>query len=797
MQSNQDPVPFETLFSLGEWMNALMRGAVSALKVVPLVSVLWTCTSDGPGIVNPDAVEFSSGPAATMATVQVASSSSVLVRDGFSRTLSSGWGAPEAGGLWRISSGDPSIFQVSGGQGLIIKPDNGPRNAVATEGYGLNVAGLASFSIDTPPDHPSRYYTVQVYALRNDRESDGDNYYRYRVRAHGNGKMDVRVEKNVRGVDTWLGNNRAIDAVWVPRQKYWIRWECMGTSPATGIRMRVWADGTAEPTGWDVDVTVNEPALDHPGTTGFRVSGPNGSEQVTFPVTFRFDDLEYVTFSNSTSPNQPPVAQAGGPYSGSAGSAITFSGSASSDPDGNLPLSYSWNFGDGSSGGGATPTHTYATAGTYTVLLTVTDSMGASSAPDSTTATISDPPDANQPPIAEAGGPYSGTEGVAIPFDGTVSSDPEGGPLSYVWNFGDGSTGTGATPSHSYGSQGTYTAVLSVADSAGLNSAPDTAIVTVSAVPNQPPVAQAGGPYSGSAGSAIAFNGSASSDPDGNLPLSYSWNFGDGSSGGGATPSHTYSAAGTYTVTLQVIDAEGLASGPAATMATVQVASSSSVLVRDGFSRTLSSGWGAPEAGGLWRISSGDPSIFQVSGGQGLIIKPDNGPRNAVATEGYGLNVAGLASFSIDTPPDHPSRYYTVQVYALRNDRESDGDNYYRYRVRAHGNGKMDVRVEKNVRGVDTWLGNNRAIDAVWVPRQKYWIRWECMGTSPATGIRMRVWADGTAEPTGWDVDVTVNEPALDHPGTTGFRVSGPNGSEQVTFPVTFRLDDLEYVTKR
>lgn len=86
---------------------------------------------------------------------------------------------------------------------------------------------------------------------------------------------------------------------------------------------------------------------------------------------------------------------------------------------------------------------------------------------------------------------------------------------------------------------------------------------------NQSPVANTGGPYNGTAATAVQFNGSGS-DPDGQI-VSYAWNFGDGGTASGNAPSHTYTAAGTYSVTLTVTD-NGNLTASASTTATIQPA---------------------------------------------------------------------------------------------------------------------------------------------------------------------------------------------------------------------------------
>jgi cytochrome c peroxidase len=160
----------------------------------------------------------------------------------------------------------------------------------------------------------------------------------------------------------------------------------------------------------------------------------------------------------------------------------------------------------------------------------------------------------NQPPVSDPNGPYTGDVGISITFDGSGSSDPDGTIVSYDWDFGDGNTGTGVAPTHSYAAAGTYTVTLTVGDDAG---ASDTATTTASITANQPPVSDPNGPYTGSVGSSVQFEGSASYDPDGGPILYYDWDFGDGGTGIGMAPTYTYAASGLYTVTLTVTDETG------------------------------------------------------------------------------------------------------------------------------------------------------------------------------------------------------------------------------------------------
>jgi subtilisin family serine protease len=164
------------------------------------------------------------------------------------------------------------------------------------------------------------------------------------------------------------------------------------------------------------------------------------------------------------------------------------------------------------------------------------------------------PTEPNIPPVANAGGSYTGTEDVAITFDGSGSYDPEGDSLTYAWDFGDGSTGTSENPTHAYTAGGTYTVSLVVNDGKE-DSETSTATADITEV-NDPPVAEAGSDQNVVVDEELTFAGSGSYDIDGTI-TDYAWEFGDGTYGTGMTTTHTYGTAGEYTVKLTVTDDGG------------------------------------------------------------------------------------------------------------------------------------------------------------------------------------------------------------------------------------------------
>lgn len=254
----------------------------------------------------------------------------------------------------------------------------------------------------------------------------------------------------------------------------------------------------------------------------------------------------------------PPIAEAGGPYNGLAGQLLTFSGSRSRAPD-DEPLGFQWTFDDGAILNGAVVQHAFATVGRHTVTLVVTGTTGSDD--DEAVVDIVEP----STPVANAGGPYVGRPGAAVPFNGGASFDPDGDPLTFQWSFGDGGRATGGYPHYVYANAGTYEVRLRVSD--GRNSDEDATTATIAVPVNHAPIAAAGGPYEGIAGRWLEFRALGSSDADGDF-LTYRWDFGDGKVGAGIVSSHAYASAGEYDVTLSVTD--GLTTTRAATSASIR-----------------------------------------------------------------------------------------------------------------------------------------------------------------------------------------------------------------------------------
>ena len=304
------------------------------------------------------------------------------------------------------------------------------------------------------------------------------------------------------------------------------------------------------------------------GTSGTGLTAQHAySSAGTYSVQLlvRDDDGATDTATKSvivTSPaNQPPVAAFSvSPSSGSPGTTFTFNASGSYDTDGSI-VSYQWSFGDGTSGTGLTAQHAYSSAGTYSVQLLIRDDDGSTdidtrsiqvqtaAMPDLTVESFTASP--TNPTLGQtitftirvrnAGNASAGTFRVRL--TGSSSS-----VQNYVFSLSSGASQTLYLTLPLSTSPETFTVTADdIGQVSESNESNNQSSLALSAAAT-PVLADAGGPYSGTAGSAISFDASGSTGP----VTSYVWSFGDGGTASGMTPSHTYASPGTYTVSLTV-----------------------------------------------------------------------------------------------------------------------------------------------------------------------------------------------------------------------------------------------------
>ncbi|MBA2531702.1 MAG: PKD domain-containing protein [Nocardioidaceae bacterium] len=335
----------------------------------------------------------------------------------------------------------------------------------------------------------------------------------------------------------------------------------------TGLTCSVSSQGTADPNTGDV-ITYSwnwgdGTALSTGASPAAHVYATAGNYTITLTTTDGWG--KFASTTRSVTLSEP---------AGNTAPSVTFTATCASftvcqmnsagttDAEGDA-IRYSWNWGDLTTASTtASPSHTYATPGTYTIVLSVTDVWGQVGTAERTV-TITEPASNGAPTAVIASGTCATFTTCAM--SATGSSDPDSatgdGIRNYLWSWGDGTpdtTGTSVSQSHVYPVPGTYTVTLSVMDKWGRSSAPVTQQVTTQAEPagNNPPTVT----FTASCNvRTCAVNSTGTSDADGGI-RSYSYNWGDGTAfGTTANTSHVYAAAGTHTIALTVTDNWGRA----------------------------------------------------------------------------------------------------------------------------------------------------------------------------------------------------------------------------------------------
>lgn len=304
--------------------------------------------------------------------------------------------------------------------------------------------------------------------------------------------------------------------------------------------------------------SVFNPGL--PGGCVQIVATPIGSDFST--ARSQAVDIHLIPLGVILPPSETPSAQfTFSPIAPAANSPVQFDASAScageSTASGGCtsgePSSYAWDFGDGDTATGRLASHSYKTARTYNVTLTVTNGRGIKA---STTKPIT--VGAGSAPTADfVFSPSPAIVGEQVYFDASASVPGLGHRITqYKWNWGDGDpvvSSSSPRQDHDYTAPGSYTVTLTVTDETGQAGT----ISRTVAVSAGNPVADFSFIVENPLTHTIAFDGRSSVASGTATITDYAWQFGDGNTDTGPTPSHSYGAAGTYTVKLTITDSTG------------------------------------------------------------------------------------------------------------------------------------------------------------------------------------------------------------------------------------------------
>ena len=259
-------------------------------------------------------------------------------------------------------------------------------------------------------------------------------------------------------------------------------------------------------------------------------------------------------------------------------------------------------------------------------------------------------------------------------------------------------------------------------------------------------------------GASVAVDASASTD-DGSI-ASYAWDFGDGKTGTGRTSSHSYAAGGTYSVRLTVTD--NLGATASTTRSVTVTGPAGAAFASDGFTRSITNGWGSADVGGAW-TTVGSASLFSVGSGSGAVHLGTAGVQGSAFLGSVTSSDTDLTlSVAVDKIPIGGPVYLTVTG------RRVSAGNEYDVRMLLNADRSVNLWLTRQIGGVEATLTPEaRVTGLTFAAGSVINVRLQVVGVGP-TAVRARAWAAGSAEPTAWAASATDT--------TSGLQVKGGIG---------------------
>ena len=333
---------------------------------------------------------------------------------------------------------------------------------------------------------------------------------------------------------------------------------------------------------------------------------------------------------------------------------------------------------------------------------------------------------------------------------------------SYAWNFGDGSTASGAKAKHVYKKAQAYDVRLTVENS---DAGRAMAVQTVEAAGNSVPVPSFTTKVKSKK---VTVDAKKSVDFDGKI-ASYRWTFGDGSTSTKKKASHSYVGTGRYAVTLTVTDDQG------ATDTKTTVVVIGKALATDTFERT-GDGWGTADKGGAWTT---DPaSAFALADGRGELTLGEQGDgATALLPKVSSTKANVVADVRLDGTPAGAG---TTAGFVLR--QRSAGE--YRTKLVVRDGGELYLGVSRVVDGTEKNIKSVQVKNVSFAADAPLRVR-ATISSATKAKIKVTVWRAGTKEPKA-QLSTSDSTKALRKSGTVG--VWGYQGADA---PVVVGFDDL------